>query len=195
VRNFFIGNKKDKKKETMSNEGEYEALEKSVRYIPWKGKKEEWYTWHKTFLVRAMICGYHGVLVGLEEVPTDDKAKVLASTALTNLTSDQKHQYNNYKMNTRAYADLLQCCIQDIVSFGIIDTAKDKNLANGNLALAWKRLSEKFAGRNNAEKMKLIKQFKESHMKKKKNLMYGLRTWNVYNRELQNAVRKLRMMN
>ena len=69
-------------------------------------------------------------------------------------------------MNTRAYADLLQCCIQDIVSFGIIDTAKDKNLANGNSALAWKRLSKKFAGRNNAEKMKLIKQFNESHMKK-----------------------------
>ena len=90
MRNFFIGNKKDKKKETMSNEGEYEALEKSVRYIPWKGKKEEWYTWHKTFLVRAMIRGYHGVLVELEEVPTDDKAKVLASTASTNLTSDQK---------------------------------------------------------------------------------------------------------
>ena len=99
----------------MSSEGDYEALEKSVRYIPWKGKKEEWYTWHKTFLVRALIHGYHGVLVGLEEVPTDDKAKVLALTASTNLMSDQKNQYNNYKMNTRAYADLLQCCIQDIV--------------------------------------------------------------------------------
>ena len=96
----------------MSNEGDYE--EKSIQYIPWKGKKEEWYTWHKTFLVRAMTRGYHGVLVGLEEVPTDDKAKVLASTASTNLTSDQKNQYNNYKMNTRAYADLLQCCIQDV---------------------------------------------------------------------------------
>ena len=120
----------------MSNEGDYE--EKSVRYIPWKGKKEEWYTWHKTFLVRALTRGYHGVLVGLEEVPTDDKAKVLASIATTSLTSDQKIQYNNYKMNTRAYADLLQCCIQDIVSFGIIDTAKDKNLANGNSKLAWK---------------------------------------------------------
>ena len=49
---FFIGNKKTK---TMSDETDYEALEKSVKYIPWKGKKAEWYTWHKTFLVRAMI--------------------------------------------------------------------------------------------------------------------------------------------
>jgi len=112
-----------------------------------------------------MIRGYHGVLVGLEENPTDDKAKVLASTAWTNLMSDPKNQYNKYKMNTRAYADLLQCCIQDIVSFRIIDTAKVKNLANGNSALTWKRLSEKFAGCNNAEKMKLIKQFNESCMK------------------------------
>ena len=61
-------------------------------------------------------------------------------------------------MNARAYADLLQCCTQDIVSFRIVDTAKDKDLMNGNTALAWKRLSNKFAGRNNAEKMKLIKQ-------------------------------------
>ena len=104
---------------------------------------------------------------------TDDKAKVLASTALINLTSDQKNQYNNYKMNSRAYADLLQCCIQDIISFGIIDTAKDKNLANGNAALVWKRLSEKFAGCNNAAKMKLINQFNESRMKKMKTLTYG----------------------
>ena len=69
-------------------------------------------------------------------------------------------------MKTRVYVDLLQCCIQDIASFGIINTAKDKNLANGNSTLAWKRLSEKFAGQNNAEKMKLIKQFNESRMKK-----------------------------
>ena len=59
-------------------------------------------------------------------------------------------------MNTRAYADLLQCCTQDIAFFGIVDTAKDKDLVNGNTALAWKRLSEKFAGRNNAEKKNLL---------------------------------------
>ena len=148
----------------MSDETDYEALEKSVKYIPWKGKKTEWYMWHKTFLVRAMIRGYHGVLVGLEAIPSDDTAKKLA--VLSDLTPSQKKQYNNYKMNTRAYADLLQCCTQDIVSFGIVDTAKDEDLKNGNTALAWKRLSEKYAGRNNAEKMKLIKQLNESRMKK-----------------------------
>jgi len=144
----------------MSDKTDYEALEKSVKYIPWKGKKAEWYTWHKNFLVRAMIRGYHGILVGLEAIPTDEMAKILA--ILTHMTSNQKKQYNNYKMNTRAYADLLQCCTQDIVSFGIVDMAKDKDLMNGNTALAWKRLSNKFAGRNNAQKMKFIKQLNES---------------------------------
>ena len=33
----------------MSDKTDYEALEKSVNYISWKGKKAEWYTWHKTF--------------------------------------------------------------------------------------------------------------------------------------------------
>jgi len=63
----------------MFDETDYEALEKSVMYIPWKGKKAEWYMWHKTFLVREMICGYHGVLVGLEAIPTDEMAKKLAT--------------------------------------------------------------------------------------------------------------------
>jgi len=62
----------------MSDETDYEALEKSVKYIPWKGKKTEWYTWHKTFLVREMIHGYHGIPIGLEAIPSDDTAKKLA---------------------------------------------------------------------------------------------------------------------
>ena len=93
----------------MSDETDYE---KSVKYIPWKVKKAEWYTWHKIFLVQAMIRGYHGVLVGLEAIPTDEMAKKLAT--LTDMTSNQKKQYNNYKMNTRAYADLLQCCTKTL---------------------------------------------------------------------------------
>jgi len=124
----------------------------------------------------------------LEAFPSDDTAKKLA--ILTDLTSSKKKQYNNYKMNTRAYADLLQCCTQEIVSFGIVDTAKDEELMNGNRALAWKRLSEKFAGCNNAKKMKLIKQLNESRMKKMKILMYGSQIWNVCDRELQNVERK-----
>jgi len=73
----------------MSDETNYEALEISVKYIPWKGKKAEWYMWYKTFLVWAMIRGYHGILVGLEAVPSDKKAKKLA--ALTDMTSNIKN--------------------------------------------------------------------------------------------------------
>ena len=64
-------------------------------------------------------------------------------------------------------------------NFGIVDTAKDKELSNGNSKLAWKRLSEKFAGQNNVEKMKLVKQLNESRMEKRKILTNGLRIWNV----------------
>jgi len=44
---------------------------------------------------------------------------------------------------------------------------QQKTISNSNSTLAWKRLSEKFAGCNNAEKMKLIKQLNESRMGKK----------------------------
>ena len=88
--------------------------------------------------------GYHGILVGLESVPSDEEAKTFAG--LTEMTSAQKKKFNNYKLNIRAYADLLQCCTQAIISFGIFDAAKDKELSNCNSKLAWKLLSEKFAG-------------------------------------------------
>ena len=80
---------------------------------------------------------YHGILVGLESVPSDEDAKTFAG--LTEITSGQKKKFNNYKLNNRAYADLLQSCTQDIVSFGIVDAVKDKELSNGNSTLAWKR--------------------------------------------------------
>ena len=82
--------------------------------------------------------------LGLESVPSDEDVKMLAG--LTEMTSAQKKKFNNYKPNIRAYADLQQSCSQDIVSFGIVDAAKDKELSNGNAKLVWKRLSEKFAG-------------------------------------------------
>jgi len=176
----------------MYKDTDYDALERNVKYIPWKGKKEEWYTWHKTFLVRAMTRDYHGILVGLESVPSDEEAKTIVG--LTEMTSKQK-KINNYKLNIRAYADLLQCCTQDIISFGIVDAAKDKELSNGNAKLAWKRLSDKFAGRNNAEKMKLIKQLNESRMKKRKILTNGLQIWNVLDNILQSVGKQLMTTN
>ena len=109
-------------------------------------------------------------------VPSDEAAKTLAG--LMEMTSVQKKKFNNYKLNIRAYADLLQCCTQDIVSFGIVDASKDRELSNGNSALAWKHLSDKFVGHNNVEKMKLVKQLNESRMGKRKILRNGLRIWN-----------------
>ena len=72
-----------------------------------------------------MTRGYHGILIGLESVPSDEVAKTF--TGLMEVTSAQKKKFNNYKLNIRAYADLLQCCTQDIKSFGIVDAAKDKD--------------------------------------------------------------------
>ena len=91
----------------MSDETDYEALEKSVKYITWKGKKTEWYTWHKTFLVWAMIRRYHGILVGLETVPNDKTAKKLA--ALTNMMTNKKtrQQLQDKYKSLRRFAPVL----------------------------------------------------------------------------------------
>jgi len=40
----------------MTDDDQYgEGMERSVKYIPWKGKKSEWFSWNNTFLVRAIF--------------------------------------------------------------------------------------------------------------------------------------------
>jgi len=38
-----------------------------------------------------MIHGYHSILIGLEDIPTDETAKKLAMTTLTDMTSNKKN--------------------------------------------------------------------------------------------------------
>ena len=108
----------------MYEDVDYNALERNVKYTL-EGKERG------MVHLAQDISGscYDGQLSwNSSRVPSDEDAKTFAG--LTEMTSAQKKKFNNYKLNIRAYADLLQCCTQDIISFGIVDAAKDKELSN-----------------------------------------------------------------
>ena len=79
----------------MADDDQYgEGMERSVKYIPWKGKKSERFAWNNTFLVRAMTRGYYEILMGEETVKTNEKASLinekLADQGITKLTTQEK---------------------------------------------------------------------------------------------------------
>ena len=85
--------------------------------------------------------------------------------ALKDKTTQKKPKSVSLKRSNIS-PDLLLQYREVTIAVDIMFVNKVPYLMNGNTALAWKRLSQKFAGRNNAEKMKLIKQLTESRMKK-----------------------------
>jgi hypothetical protein len=106
----------------MADDGQYgKHKEQSVKYIPWKGKKSEWFAWNNTFIVRAMTRGYYEILMVEETVTTNEKASLinekLADQGITKLTTQEKRDLKLYNANICAYSDLVQCCSSDKVSF------------------------------------------------------------------------------
>ena len=42
--NLFLSIKKEKREKKMADDDQYgEGMERSVKYIPWKGKRSEWF--------------------------------------------------------------------------------------------------------------------------------------------------------
>ena len=45
--------------------------ERTIRILPFSGKKEHWVVWEEKFLVRAKRKGYKNILLGKETAPKD----------------------------------------------------------------------------------------------------------------------------
>jgi hypothetical protein len=93
------------------------------------GKTEHWYTWSKTFLCRASLRGYKKIILNKQGYESDWA----------------KNEWEI--LNDLAYSELMIACQDDMCS-GIIDGSRSAMFPDGDAALAWKRLNEKFEPRN-----------------------------------------------
>jgi hypothetical protein len=98
------------------------------------GKAELCYKWSNTLLSSAALRRYKKLILNKEG-------------------DDLEWAKNEWEiLNDLAYAELMIAC-QDDMSYGIIDGSRSKIFPDGDAALAWKRLNEKFEPRNSRNLM------------------------------------------
>ncbi len=141
--------------------------EKSIRVISFSGKKSDWRVWSRKFLARANRLGYKDLLEGKVEVPKEseyDAAKITTSP-----NDDEKYLVECWKLNERAFEDILLSIDGQTksgrVAFNLVDNCTTTDQPDGNCKLAWDRLVHKYAPKTAPSFIKLKKDFANSKLK------------------------------
>jgi hypothetical protein len=118
-----------------------------VRIFPFSGEKKDWERWSTTFLAKARLRGYRGLLVGTEIAP-----------------NKSSKEYEGFIIrNDIAYAEVLIACECD-TCFGIINSSRSEQMPDGDARLAWLNLISKFEHKTKTSLIQLKKQFLENKL-------------------------------
>ena len=137
-----------------------EDKERTIRIIPFSGKKEHWAVWEEKFLARAKRKGYKDILLGKEKAPKDD------------VSTDTSPELQALKeANELGFEELILSIDgktkEGRVAFSLIKGCKNADYADGSAYLAWTRLTKKYASKNTVSLLKLKREFTNSVMKSK----------------------------
>jgi hypothetical protein len=134
----------------------------ATRVITFCGKVEEWPIWSERFLAKAKCCGFKDSLLGKLSIP-----KVYEDIDETSDIGKKKSII--IKLNEIAYTELILSidvkASSGKVAFNIIRGFKTKDHPNGNGAIAWERLKNKYEPVSAPSMVKLEKQFRELSLK------------------------------
>ena len=108
--------------------------EQTLRYLPFKGKQDEWTMWSAKFMSRARKKKYVHILTGKQKVTFEDEA---------NKTDEEKALE---KLNDEAYDDLIMS-IDNKVAFNKVSQAKTSALSEGCAYMAWTNFINKYKPR------------------------------------------------
>ncbi len=108
---------------------------KTIRVIPFSGKKKDWNCWSKTFLATITTKGYCKLIM-----PTDAKEEA---------DKDDDIMVHN---------ELILSCQED-VSFGIVDGSVSEDFPDGDARLAWNNLQTRYEPNTGAAKVQLKQEF------------------------------------
>ncbi len=146
----------------------------TIRIISFDGSASNWADWEVKFLARGQRKEFAGILKGTETVPP--AAQVLVDTVAADVILKKARDSNNY-----AYEELLLSIAtltdEGRVAFHIVTGSKSTELPDGDAALAWKRLKEKYAPILAPRKLELRRAFQISKLK---NSDQDPETWITY---------------
>ena len=133
-----------------------EGTEKSVRIIPFSGKKSDWRIWSRHLLAVAGKKKYKNILLGIDSVPSDNK--ILDESKKSDI-----EKIKAIKANGEAYNDLV-LANSEVKPFDIVDISVTKKLPDGDAHLDWRRLNEKYKSKTNMTMTQLQLEFPESEL-------------------------------
>jgi DNA-binding cell septation regulator SpoVG len=135
----------------------------TICVIPFCGKVDEWPIWSERFLAKSKRFDFKDLLLGKLSIPTADEEIDLESES-------GKKKSVIIELNEIAYSKLI--LLIDIktssgkVAFNLIKGCKSKDYPDGNAALAWERLKNKYEPISAPSLVKLEKQFRELSLMK-----------------------------
>ena len=135
--------------------------ERTIRILPFSGKKEHWAVWEEKFLARAKRKGFKDMLLGKGNKAPKDSVDTDTSPELQALK----------EANDLAFEELILSIDgktkEGRVAFSLVKGCKNSDYADGSAYLAWTRLTKKYASKNTVSLLKLKREFTNSVMKSK----------------------------
>jgi hypothetical protein len=135
----------------------------AIRVIPFCGKLEEWPIWSERFLAKAKHCGFKDLLFRKLSIPKVDED-------IDENSDIGKKKSIIIELNEIAYTELILSidvkASSGQVAFNIIRGCKTKDYPDGNDAITWERLKNKYEPVSAPSMVKLEKQFRELSLKK-----------------------------
>ena len=130
---------------------EMKDFSKDVKLATFKGKRDDWRMWSTKFLAFAAFREFDEVLSGEKKLPELDSTNV-----------DEVKRFK--KLNNFGYY-CLNYAVEDKICFSLIDSARTDKLPEGDCALAWKLLKEKYEPRQAGSKQQLLMEFHSSKLR------------------------------
>ncbi len=143
--------------------------EKSIKVIYFSGKSAGWRVWNCKFMARANRIGYKKILEGKTAIPTQNDYETAEAKDPKDRTDDNKKTIENYRLNEKAYEDLLLSIDRETktgnVAFNRIDNAVTSANPEGDSKIAWDRLINNYAPKTAPSYIQLKKEFTNSKLK------------------------------
>ena len=139
--------------------------EKSIHIIEFSGKKTDWNSWSKKFLLHGKWKGYKKLLVSTGTTHVVDKIPMQEEyqNALEGDEGLDKKIVKLGELNELAYEDLILLINTSSsvgkVGFGLVKNVKSEDFPEGNYKVAWDRLVSKYALHTASSLLKLKSEF------------------------------------
>ena len=118
---------------------------KEIRIVSFSGNVDDWPKWSKKCMAAAKVKKFANIIDGSKTVPAFRDGLDAKDLVIRDLSQ-------------AAYCCLLYC-MEDEVSFALVDTAKLENLPDGDVVLAWKNLLSRYEPKQYGTLLELKRSF------------------------------------